>query len=68
MNEQPTFFDPTFLLLIGFFVLIYFLIIRPHNKARKAHDEMVNGIEVGDEVVSSGGLLGRVTKVTDQFF
>ena len=68
MNEQPTFFDPTFLLLIGFFVLIYFLMIRPQNKARKAHDEMVNGIEVGDEVVSSGGLLGRVTKVTDQFF
>ena len=67
MNEQPTFFDPTFLLLIGFFVLIYFLMIRPQNKARKAHDEMVNGIEVGDEVVSSGGLLGRVTKVTDQF-
>ena len=68
MNQQPTFFDPTFLLLIGFFVLIYFLMIRPQNKARKAHDEMVNGIEVGDEVVSSGGLLGRVTKVTDQFF
>ena len=68
MNEQPTFFDPTFLLLIGFFVLIYFLMIRPQNKARKAHDEMVNGIEVGDEVVSSGGLLGRVTKVTDQLF
>tara|TARA_Y100000590_G_scaffold75320_1_gene83164 strand:- start:5338 stop:5631 length:294 start_codon:yes stop_codon:yes gene_type:complete len=68
MNETPTFFDPTFLLLIGFFVLIYFLMIRPQNKARKEHEEMVTGIEVGDEVVSSGGLLGRVTKVNDQFF
>ena len=68
MNETPTFFDPTFLLLIGFFVLIYFLMIRPQNKARKAHEELVAGIEVGDEVVSSGGLLGRVTKISDQCF
>ena len=58
----------TFLLLIGFFALIYFLMIRPQNKAKKAHEEMVQGIEVGDEVVSSGGLLGRVTKISDQFF
>ena len=61
-------FDPTFLLLIGFLVLIYFLMIRPQNKAKKAHEEMIQGIEVGDEVVSSGGLLGRVTKISDQFF
>ncbi len=39
-------FDPTFLLLIGFFALIYFLMIRPQNKAKKAHEEMVQGIEV----------------------
>lgn len=58
----------SFLLLTGFFVLIYFLMIRPQNKQRKAHEEMVQGIEVGDEVVSSGGLLGRVTKISDQFF
>ena len=68
MNETPTFFDPTILMLIGFFVLIYFLMIRPQSKARKAHEELVAGIEVGDEVVSSGGLLGRVTKISDQFF
>ena len=60
--------DPTFLLLIGFFVLIYFLMIRPENKRRKAHEEMVTAIEVGDEIVSSGGLLGKVTKISDQFF
>ena len=61
-------FDPTFLLLIGFFVLIYFLMIRPENKRRKAHEEMISSIEMGDEVVSSGGLLGKVTKISDQFF
>ena len=58
----------TFLMLAGFFVLIYFLMIRPQNKAKKAHEEMIQGIEVGDEVVSSGGLLGRVTQISDQFF
>jgi len=63
-----TSFDPTFLLLIGFFVLIYFLMIRPENKRRKAHEEMISSIEMGDEVVSSGGLLGKVTKISDQFF
>ena len=61
-------FDPTFLLLIGFFVLIYFLMIRPENKRRKAHQQMVNDIEIGDEVVSSGGLLGKVTKIGDEYF
>ena len=63
-----TSFDPTFLLLIGFFVLIYFLMIGPENKRRKAHEEMISSIEMGDEVVSSGGLLGKVTKISDQFF
>ena len=60
--------EPTFFLLIGFFVLIYFLMIRPENKRRKSHEEMINGIEIGDEIISSGGLLGKVTKINDQFF
>ena len=60
--------EPTFFLLIGFFVLIYFLMIRPENKRRKSHEEMINAIEIGDEIISSGGLLGKVTKINDQFF
>ena len=67
MNELPTFFDPTLLLLIGFMVLIYFLMIRPENKRRKAHQNMLASIEVGDEIVTSGGILGKVVKVNDQF-
>ena len=67
MNELPTFFDPTLLLLIGFMVLIYFLMIRPENKRRKAHQDMLASIEVGDEIVTSGGILGKVVKVNDQF-
>ena len=60
-------FDPTIFLLIGFMVLIYFLMIRPENKRRKAHQTMLESLEVGDEVITSGGVLGRVTKVHDQY-
>ncbi len=68
MSDIFTSIEPSFLLLILFFVLIYFLMIRPENKRRKEHEKMVTAIEVGDEIVSSGGLLGKVTKTSDQFF
>ena len=68
MNNFFTNFDPTFLLLIGFFVLIYFLMIRPENKRRKAHQQLVNDIEIVDEIVYSGGLLGKVTNIGDEYF
>ena len=68
MNESaPTIFDPTFLFLIGFFLLMYFFIIRPQNKQSKAHEDLITSLEVGDEVVTSGGLLGRINKVGEQF-
>ncbi len=68
MNESaPTIFDPTFLFLIGFFLIMYFFIIRPQNKQRKAHEDFITSLEVGDEVVTSGGLLGRINKVGEQF-
>ena len=66
MSESSV-FDPTIFLLIGFMVLIYFLMIRPENKRRKAHQTMLESLEVGDEVITSGGVLGRVTKVHDQY-
>jgi len=66
MSESSV-FDPTIFLLIGFMVLIYFLMIRPENKRRKAHKTMLESLEVGDEVITSGGVLGRVTKVHDQY-
>jgi len=68
MNESaPTLFDPTFLFLIGFFLLMYFFIIRPQNKQKKSHEELISSLEVGDEIVTSGGLLGRINKVGEQF-
>jgi preprotein translocase subunit YajC len=47
------------------FVIMYFLILRPQQKRVKQHAEMVKNVRKGDTVITSGGLLGRVTKVVD---
>ena len=61
--------DPMFswLLLLGMFVLFYFLLIRPQQKRAKEHKQMADALKPGDEVVTGGGVLGRVSGVTDQF-
>ena len=57
----------SFLPLIFIFVVFYFLLIRPQSKKAKEHKQMVEAIAKGDEVVTNGGLLGRVVKVGDNF-
>jgi preprotein translocase subunit YajC len=57
----------SFLPLILIFVVFWFLLIRPQQKKAKEHKEMVGAVKKGDEVVTSGGLLGRVKKVGDDF-
>jgi preprotein translocase subunit YajC len=47
------------------FVIMYFLILRPQQKKVKDHAELVNYIRRGDTVITSGGLVGKVTKVVD---
>jgi preprotein translocase subunit YajC len=47
------------------FVIMYFLILRPQQKRVKQHGEMVKNVRKGDTVITSGGLVGRVTKVVD---
>lgn len=47
------------------FVIMYFLILRPQQKRQKQHQEMVKNIRRGDTVITSGGLVGKVTKVVD---
>jgi preprotein translocase subunit YajC len=56
-----------FLPLIAIFVIFYFLIIRPQNKKQKEHRDMVTALASGDEVVTSGGIAGKVTAVGEQF-
>ena len=47
------------------FVIMYFLVLRPQQKRVKQHAEMVKNVRKGDTVITSGGLIGRVTKVVD---
>ncbi len=58
-------FDLLFIVLI--FVAFYFLLIRPQQKRAKEHRKMVEALSKGDEVVTSGGLLGKITEVGDSF-
>ena len=53
--------------LIFMFVLLYFLMIRPQTKRAKEHKNMLQALQKGDEVVTRGGTLGKVTRVGDQF-
>ena len=51
--------------LVLIFVIFYFLMIRPQSKRMKEHQATIAAIKKGDEVVTAGGIRGRVTKVTD---
>jgi len=53
--------------LVLIFVVFYFLLIRPQTKRAKEHREMVGKLQSGDEVVTTGGLLGRITEVGENF-
>jgi len=57
----------SFLPLIVIFVVFYFLLIRPQTKRAKEHRQLVEKLAVGDEVVTNGGLLGKITQVGDSF-
>ncbi|MEQ8368577.1 MAG: preprotein translocase subunit YajC [Roseicyclus sp.] len=54
-----------FVPLILIFVIMYFLLIRPQQKKVKDHQAMVAALRRGDEVVTAGGLVGKITKVKD---
>ena len=56
----------SFLPLVLIFVIMYFLMIRPQQKRAKEHRAMVEALKKGDEVVTQGGLVGKVTAVRDQ--
>ena len=55
------------ILIVGMIVIFYFFLIRPQSKRAKEHRELVSALAKGDEVVTSGGILGKVTKVTDDY-
>lgn len=54
-----------FIPLVIIFGIFYFLLIRPQQKKQKAHVAMLNNIQAGDEVMTGGGIYGKVTKVLE---
>jgi preprotein translocase subunit YajC len=56
-----------FLPIILMFVLLYFLMIRPQMKRSKEQKQMVEALQKGDEVVAAGGVLGRITRISDAY-
>ncbi|MBY0267344.1 MAG: preprotein translocase subunit YajC [Burkholderiales bacterium] len=55
------------LLILAMFAVLYFLMIRPQMKRAKEHKAMVDALQKGDEVVTAGGILGRISKVDTQY-
>jgi preprotein translocase subunit YajC len=56
-----------FLIIIGMFALLYFLMIRPQMKRAKETRQMIDALQKGDEVVTSGGVLGKITKIGEAY-
>ena len=53
--------------LVLMFVVLYFVMIRPQMKRQKEHKSMIDALAKGDEVVTSGGMLGKVSKMGESF-
>lgn len=55
------------LMMVAMFAVLYFIMIRPQMKRAKEHKALVEGLAKGDEVVTQGGIAGRIVKVGDSF-
>ncbi len=55
------------ILLVGFLIILYFFGIRPNMKRAKEQREMLSSLNKGDEVVTTGGIIGRITKLSDDY-
>ena len=55
------------IMMVLMFAAFYFLLIRPQQKKQKQHTELVSGLQVGDEVLTAGGILGKITGVSEHY-
>ena len=58
---------PSILLMAGFVLIFYFMLWRPQAKRAKEQRNLINNLAKGDEVVTSGGLIGKITHIADNF-
>lgn len=65
-GQQPSIVE-MLVMPVGFLVIMYFLIIRPQQRKAKEHQSLVGNLKAGDEVVTTGGIIGRVKSVADAF-
>jgi len=54
-------------LFVILFILMYFLLIRPQAKKVKEHKDLIKNLKINDEIITNGGLLGKIIKISDQF-
>lgn len=66
-GSQPGGVPMDLVFIVIMMVVFYFFLIRPQTKRAKEHRELVAGLEKGDEVITSGGILGKVVKVSDDY-
>ena len=64
-GAESSFMSIGFMVLI--FIVFYFLLIRPQVKRQKEHKAMVDALNKGDEVVTAGGIVGKITDMADQY-
>jgi preprotein translocase subunit YajC len=57
----------TTFIFVVMFIMLYFLMVRPQQKRAKQHRAMLDGLQKGDEVITAGGVLGKVSKLTDGY-
>jgi preprotein translocase subunit YajC len=55
------------IMIVLMFAVLYFLMIRPQMKRAKEHKSMIDALQKGDEVVTAGGLLGRISKLNENY-
>jgi len=55
------------ILIVLMFAVLYFLMIRPQMKRAKEHKTMIDALQKGDEVVTSGGMIGRISKINENY-
>lgn len=61
--------DGTFslLMIVAIFVLFYFMLIRPQNKRAKEHRDLIGGLKKGDEIITSGGIVGKIVAINESY-
>ena len=64
--RQPSLLD-MLILPVGIFLIMYLLLIRPQQRKMRQHQDLITNLKAGDEVVTSGGIIGHIRAVADQF-